>query len=110
MDSSDSDSSSSDEEELALLVLLSRSDSDSSSSDEEELALLVLLSRSGSQCRSDRFNFEQPASAAVWKSKFRFEKDGIIALVMHFQLPDPFPTPQRYQVSALEALCIFFPP
>ncbi|KAG6950282.1 hypothetical protein JG687_00014355, partial [Phytophthora cactorum] len=68
------------------------SDSDSSSSDEEELAFLVLLRRSGSQCRSNRFNFEQPASAAVWKSKFRFEKDDIIALVMHFQLPDPFPT------------------
>ncbi|RAW29718.1 hypothetical protein PC110_g13923 [Phytophthora cactorum] len=83
------------------------SDSDSSSSDEEELAFLVLLRRSGSQCRSNRFNFEQPASAAVWKSKFRFEKDDIIGLVMHFQLPDPFPTPQRYQVSALEALCIF---
>ncbi|KAG6957369.1 hypothetical protein JG688_00011004 [Phytophthora aleatoria] len=83
------------------------SGSDSSSSDEEDLALLVLLSRSGSQCRSDRFNLEQPAFAAVWKSKCRFEKDDIIALVMHFQLPDPFPTPQRYQVSALEALCIF---
>ncbi|KAG6965006.1 hypothetical protein JG688_00007434 [Phytophthora aleatoria] len=83
------------------------SDSDSSSSGEEEHALLVLLSRSGNQCRSDRFNFEQPASAAVWKSKFRFEKDDSIALVMHFQLSDPFPTPQRYQVSALEALCIF---
>ncbi|KAG6946406.1 hypothetical protein JG688_00016062 [Phytophthora aleatoria] len=68
------------------------SDSDSSSSDEEELAVLVLLSRSGSQCRSDRFNFEQPTSAAVWKPKFRFVKDDIIGLVMHFQLPDPFPT------------------
>ncbi|KAG2972415.1 hypothetical protein PC118_g15709 [Phytophthora cactorum] len=80
------------------------SDSNGSSSDEEELALLVLLSRSGSQCRSDRFNFEQPASAAVWKSKFRFEKDDIIALVMHFQLPDPFLTPERSQVSVLEVL------
>ncbi|KAG3110502.1 hypothetical protein PI125_g9945 [Phytophthora idaei] len=81
-------------------------DSDSSSSDKEDLALLALLSRRGSQCRSDRFNFEQPASAAVWKPKFRFEKDGIIALVMHFQLPDPFPTR-----SAIESppwkLCVF---
>ncbi|KAG3081530.1 hypothetical protein PI125_g18800 [Phytophthora idaei] len=81
------------------------SDSDGSSSDEEELALLVLLS---SQCRSDRFNFEQPASAAVWKSKFRIEKDDIIALVMHFQLPDPFRTPERSQVSAWK-VCAFSP-
>lgn len=38
---------------------------------------------------------------------FRFKKDDIIALVRHFKLPDHFLTPQRYQVSALEALCIF---
>ncbi|KAE8993759.1 hypothetical protein PR003_g20869 [Phytophthora rubi] len=81
--------------------------SDSCSSDDEELALLVLLNRSSTQCRPDRFNFNQPASAAVWKSKFCFEKDDIIALVKDFELPDPFPTPQRYQVSALEVLCIF---
>ncbi|GMF45988.1 unnamed protein product [Phytophthora fragariaefolia] len=81
--------------------------SDCDSSDNEVLALFALLNRAGSQCRSDRFNFEQPASATVWKSKFRFDMDDIVSLVIHFQLPDPFSTPQRYRVSTLVDLCIF---
>ncbi|ETM46258.1 hypothetical protein L914_08822 [Phytophthora nicotianae] len=78
---------------------------DSDSSEDEELALLTQVC--GGRPRLKRFNFDQPATAPVWKSKFRYAKDDIQALIVHFCLPDPFPARQRYHVSAFETLSIF---
>ncbi|ETM97473.1 hypothetical protein PPTG_24940, partial [Phytophthora nicotianae INRA-310] len=52
-------------------------------------------------------NFERFQTDSVWRKKFRFGKGEILRLVQLFCLPEPFPTTQRYNVSALEGLCIF---
>ncbi|ETI51478.1 hypothetical protein F443_05166 [Phytophthora nicotianae P1569] len=82
-------------------------DSDSSSSGDEEVVLAVLLTPSSNAQQLSRFNFGLPSTDPAWKAKFRFEKEELLVLVDLLKLPNPFPTRQRYLVSAFEALCIF---
>ncbi|KAF4145811.1 DDE superfamily endonuclease, partial [Phytophthora infestans] len=82
-------------------------DSESSSSEDDDVVVAVLLMREANRPSRCRFNFERCQTDPVWRKKFRFDKDEIMLLVQLFGLPEPFPTTQRYNVAALEALCIF---
>ncbi|GMG17096.1 unnamed protein product [Phytophthora fragariaefolia] len=82
-------------------------DSESSSSEDEALVVVALLAGEEKGAPPCRFNFTRPSTDSVWRGKFRFEKDDILQLVEYFTLEDPFPTTQRYSISALEALSIF---
>ncbi|KAF4127781.1 putative DDE Tnp4 domain-containing protein, partial [Phytophthora infestans] len=78
-------------------------DSESSSSKDDDVVVAVLLMREANRPSRSRFNFERSQT----DPKFRFDKDEIMLLVQLFGVPEPFPTTQRYNVAALEALCIF---
>ncbi|KAF4043437.1 putative DDE Tnp4 domain-containing protein [Phytophthora infestans] len=82
-------------------------DSESSSSEDDDVVVAVLLKREANRPSRPRFNFERSQTDPVWRKKFRIDKDEIMLLVQRFGLPEPFPTTQRYNVAALEVLCIF---
>ncbi|OWZ19570.1 LOW QUALITY PROTEIN: hypothetical protein PHMEG_0006169 [Phytophthora megakarya] len=84
---------------------------DSENSEEEELALIALISDSNSCSRSNRFNFAQHATAPVWKSKFRFEKDDIVALIVDsaFLIHIQESSATEFRLSRLYAFWMTYP-